>query len=302
VTIIDGNRIDRVFHLINPVAVTFLGLTIQNGQADDASSGGGGGILNQDANSTLTLDNCVLKDNRARRVGGGLANAGTATVLNSTMSGNQAMGSEVIFASGGGIYNVNTLHLLNVSLSNNFSLDTGGAVDNNGTATLTNVTLSSNIAAVGGGIFSDFSLTVINTTLANNSTGIENRGNASFKNSILASSTAGSNCTGNALISLGYNLDSGNSCLFNAAGDKANLDPLLGLLQDNGGSTWTHALQPGSPAIDAASSQDCPQTDQRGASRPADGNGDGSRACDIGAYEYEGSFNPFTYLPVIRRP
>jgi len=38
-------------------------------------------------------------------------------------------------------------------------------------------------------------------------------------------------------------------------------------LQDNGGPTWTHALLPGSPALDAAHSGGL-STDQRGGARP----------------------------------
>src|SRR5213083_3802448 len=50
----------------------------------------------------------------------------------------------------------------------------------------------------------------------------------------------------------GYNLssDDGGGYL-NGPGDQINTDPLLGPLQDNGGSTFTHALLRGSPAIDA---------------------------------------------------
>jgi uncharacterized repeat protein (TIGR01451 family) len=61
-------------------------------------------------------------------------------------------------------------------------------------------------------------------------------------------------------------------------------DPDLGGLLDNGGGAWTHALQAGSPAIDAGSCTDVAgatiEEDQRGLERPQ-----GSR-CDIGAYEY----------------
>ena len=51
-------------------------------------------------------------------------------------------------------------------------------------------------------------------------------------------------------------------------------------LADNGGSTWTHALLPGSPAIDAGDDAACPSTDQRDVARPQ------GLHCDIGAYEF----------------
>jgi formylglycine-generating enzyme required for sulfatase activity len=64
-------------------------------------------------------------------------------------------------------------------------------------------------------------------------------------------------------------------------------DAMLGLLADNGGDTLTHALLPGSPAIDAVPAVSCTvPTDQRGALRPivqvsAD------TPCDIGAFEVQ---------------
>jgi len=65
--------------------------------------------------------------------------------------------------------------------------------------------------------------------------------------------------------------------------------PILGLdtLADNGGPTRTHALLSGSPAIDRVASAGCqpPDTDQRGFLRPADGDSDGTAACDAGSFE-----------------
>ena len=46
----------------------------------------------------------------------------------------------------------------------------------------------------------------------------------------------------------------------------APIDPLLGPLADNGGLTLTHALQPGSPAIDRGDPA-APAQDQRGYGR-----------------------------------
>jgi hypothetical protein len=54
----------------------------------------------------------------------------------------------------------------------------------------------------------------------------------------------------------------------------------LGPLQNNGGPTRTHALLPGSPAIDSGSGEGAPTVDQRGFLRPF------GRAVDIGAFEY----------------
>ena len=45
--------------------------------------------------------------------------------------------------------------------------------------------------------------------------------------------------------------------------DKVGVDPLLMPLADNGGNTLTHALEKGSPAIDAANASVAPATDQR---------------------------------------
>jgi hypothetical protein len=65
----------------------------------------------------------------------------------------------------------------------------------------------------------------------------------------------------------------------NVPPNSSPIDPRLGPLVDNGGPTRTHALLLGSPAIDAASTPDCPTTDQRGVLRPQ------GAACDIGSYE-----------------
>jgi hypothetical protein len=58
------------------------------------------------------------------------------------------------------------------------------------------------------------------------------------------------------------------------------VDPLLGQLGDNGGSTDTMALGAGSPALDFAGACGL-TTDQRGLARPSGG------ACDSGAFEVQ---------------
>ncbi|MCP4421260.1 MAG: hypothetical protein GY805_32005 [Chloroflexi bacterium] len=66
-------------------------------------------------------------------------------------------------------------------------------------------------------------------------------------------------------------------------------DPQLDALKDNGGATFTHALLPSSPAIDAGDNDACPATDQRVFARPF------NNICDIGAFEL---VYPI-YLPLI---
>jgi hypothetical protein len=172
--------------------------------------------------------------------------------------------------------------LTNDTISNNTVSDNGGGIYNRADAIVLNVTLSGNIASgsgTGGNIYND------GASLA-------------IKNSILADSDTDGNCFNNDGIftSQGWNLDSGNTCGFNGNGDLTNTKPLLGPLQDNGGFTSTHALSFGSPAIDSGTNTGCPATDQRGFSRPLDGDSNGSTTCDIGSYEVN-SLSPPTVTP-----
>jgi len=66
-----------------------------------------------------------------------------------------------------------------------------------------------------------------------------------------------------------------------------DLDPEIGELNIQGGTTATHALRRTSPARDQGLTSHCAAADQRGFMRPTDGDGDGSAACDSGAYEAE---------------
>jgi CSLREA domain-containing protein len=295
-TIIDGNQHDRVFHVNVVSGVQLVDLTIQNGAApaEEADLYGGGGILNQ--NGTLEVQNAILSGNRAARTGGGLDNLSTAWLTNVTATGNSS-------EDGGAIFNSGTLNLNGVNLTDNTAANTGGGLDNQGDVTIINVTISGNSANLeGGGLFSDGYVTSLNVTIASNTTGVTNKAEIRFINTLVADSTVGDNCTGTgAFVSQGHNLDTGNTCKFNGPTDKSNSAALLGPLEDHGGNLWTHALLPGSPAIDQGGSLDCPLTDARGASRPADGNNDGQAVCDIGAHEQEAVFLSTVYLTLIVR-
>ena len=60
---------------------------------------------------------------------------------------------------------------------------------------------------------------------------------------------------------------------------RAPIDPLLGPLADNGGPTLTHAIQPGSPAVNRGDPA-APPRDQRGYGRLG--------VPDVGAFEFNG--------------
>ena len=69
-------------------------------------------------------------------------------------------------------------------------------------------------------------------------------------------------------MSLGYNLSSDDaSGILTGPGDRIRTNPMVGPLQNNGEHTLTHALLPGSPAIDTGNPSFAPPPffDQRGA-------------------------------------
>jgi predicted outer membrane repeat protein len=139
---------------------------------------------------------------------------------------------------------------------------------------ITNSTFSGNGASGGGG-------------------GIYGGTNVVLENSIVANSTAGGNCGGSIQNGLG------NLSYPDVTCPGTNRDPMLNALGNNGGPTQTMALRAGSPAIDSAvasncASQEVNNLDQRGYSRPVDGNGDKVAVCDMGAFEYLSAGPPST--------
>jgi predicted outer membrane repeat protein len=264
----------------------------------------GGGIYNADGGSTLT--NITFRINSAN-TGGGLADIGGNPNLNNiTFHNNHAANT------GGAIYSADSLsNLTQVTFSDNTAGQTGGAISIQSTgsddsqmsvADLTNVTFSGNSALQqGGAIYIWFSeVNLSNVTLSDNSAasggGISSEGAhlLQLRNVIVGNSSSEGDCvmdafsTVNATHSL-IESTGANACgLVNGVdGNLVGLDSLLDTLEDNGGDTRTHALLPGSPAIDAGTNTGCPPTDQRGEPRPQDGDGDGLPVCDIGAYERE---------------
>jgi len=173
----------------------------------------------------------------------------------------------------------------------------GGAIFNSaGTIVLTNCTITKNRAFGGtfGGLYGTnfghglgggISLWPSGTVFLFNTIVADNTGAKAGTNGIVASDGSGS------VLSLGHNLVGTTSGFSNfVASDLLNVSPQLGPLQDNGGTTPTHALLASSPAIDAGAPT-VQTLDQRGQPRsidnPAVPNQLGSDGTDIGAVEVD---------------
>jgi hypothetical protein len=302
--------------------VTIVNSKISNNTAEggfsvnDSYRGRGGGVFNDSGD--LTLVNSTITGNRSEggngSGGGGIFNdSGNVTITNSAISSNTAEGSYLQGGysgngSGGGIFNDSgNVTITNSTISSNaakspssFYQGTGNTYGGgiSGKVTVINSTISENKAeagspsqtvcfgkpgnSYGGGIWG--SGEIFNSTITGNTakggigcffddgigvgSGIANTDTMTITSSIVAGNADGDDIYGG-FTSGGNNL--------------IGIDPLLSPLQNNGGSTETHALLPGSPAIDAGSNPLGLLTDQRGAGF----NRTSGSQTDIGAFEVQ---------------
>jgi len=316
---IDGNHLGRVLVHNGEGTLTLDHLTLTNGSYLSGYYGGGciyafGSAVLQDStvsNCTLSLENYVAN-------GGGILVKHDLTLNSSVLSGNQALGNDkkthgggafvpgnlVVngswirdnstftvnnSASGGGLYVKGSAQVYASTISGNMARSSGG-IDVLGNATFSNSTISGNSAATShGGINVLGSLVLDNSTVAFNTHESIEFGAGVRAFGVLAHSSIVAN---NTSTENGHNVDllcsscfpSGSKNLITASNsdlplDTIAADPLLGPLADNGGPTHTHALLPGSPAIEAGSNIHGFPFDQRGHARVF------GFAPDIGAFE-----------------
>ena len=269
-TFIDGNASDRVLQVLGDSRLTLVDVTIKNGSTEGNSSNDGGGIF---VDGELTLIRSTITENRAVgefALGGGIFANGSVLIDRSTVSRNTADWN------GGGVHMARgPLTAERSTFSGNQSINGGGGAigaDSSviSTIVLREVTIADNTAVTASALHFEFDPSPVFDPV----------------NSLIQGTCAASTSS---VSSFGGNLESpGNTCGLNPSIDQVSVaDPGLDELQRAGGTTETHPLTAGSPAIDSGVLIGSLPTDQRGWSQPIDGDGDQAALPDSGASEYE---------------
>jgi polymorphic membrane protein len=314
---VDGNATSRVYEIASGESVTISGLTVTGGSASGTYPNNSGAGIYID-HASLVLDSCKINGNTATQWGGGVYSDGNFKGPNAmVVVTNSTLNSNIAEESGGGVYNDGAfagyahLEITNSTVSGNSAVEDGGGIYNAGNAgestlEVGNSTFSGNSAQLsGGGIYNygPFGIATVQireATFADNIAQSSGGGIYNFNHvgvgqvtidlgDTILKAGAGSGNISNDLgtvTSAGYNLSSDDGGGFlTGPGDQINTDPMLGLLQDNGGPTLTHRPLPGSPAIDAGDPSFIPPPlfDQRGPGFDRIMNG----RLDIGSFEVQ---------------
>lgn len=256
---ISGNNANRVFVIAGGASLTASRITLRNG------AGNGGAILNS---GTLNLSQCIIRECSGAGAGAIYSNSGASvlSLTDCTFTEN----ATTAFGTPAAVYAVGTASIRNCTFSGNSG--TSGIVVSQAVFTMVNCTITGNTAPQAFRNITTAQVNLRNTIISGNNVGVEvqNVGtNLNMENCLVGGGLPTIN---------GTNLN-------NIVGP-----PSVGPLQYNGGPTPTHALLPGSLAIDAGnnalavdgSNQPLP-SDQRGLGFPRVSYG----TVDIGAYEWQ---------------
>jgi len=302
---LDGDQASRVLLVDSGADVTLEGLIITRGQSPVTIDDGGGVSITDGA--SVAINNSVISDNTADDGGGVYIRNASLEIARTTITENLATRETGVSANGGGIAALSsTLSIADSTISFNAARAPNASLTARGAGVyavtsilnLDNVTISGNsTAAIGGGpttgAGAGIFISGVQPALIRNSTIVDNEISGigdgfratldtTLENTIVANTLGASvdDCAG--LVNAGVDsIIEDDDCGSSATQG----DPDLGPLSNNGGFTLTHLPNPGSIAIDGGNNATCLGADQRGLSRPIDGNSSGVAVCDIGAVE-----------------
>jgi hypothetical protein len=303
-TIIDAQHNSRIFFIESAAYDILEGLTLTGGDSALPGYGGGAVLFNSPGtlylkdsivtgNSSLTyggaiataphygygildVEGCTISGNSTTGsgYGGGAIDATRLRVSHSTISGNFTQGTN---ASGGGILAGSGLELIDSTVTGNHTQgagSNGGGIACEGSyfygpspgVLAENSTIAGNYTsganAVGGVVASQCSLTLTSSIVAGNHDSGPNPDLKPGTGSLTVANSLVGNDTGTSLTATGPTTPDAKGNFIGSATSPVN--PMLGMLQYNGGPTKTLALLPGSPAIDHGSNPLGLMTDQRG--------------------------------------
>ena len=317
---LNGNNTKRLFYFMSQSNLTLRRMTLTNGggQSSVVLVCGGGAILSD--NSVSRLEDVIVSNSRTFQnpggfcYGGGIYNTRSSamTVLRSRVEGNVNNPAN-IGALGGGIFNAGTMTISESSITSNINRPgSGGGIANLGGTTLNliNTTISGNSApgSDGGGIWNAGVVNATHSTIVNNlattfGAGVVTLSNSEIggaffnsRNSIYANNFSGENNTdfNGPMISGGYNfIENPNNAFItgDTTGNILGQDPQVQPLASVGnGITLAHKPSPSSPVIDKGKTFGI-FADQRSVNRPFDlggyPNAPGGDGADIGAIEMQ---------------
>jgi CSLREA domain-containing protein len=177
-------------------------LTINGGGADSTIVDGGGiaRVFAVQVAARVDMSDLTIRNGKGLPGddGGGIVNYGNLSLEDVTVSGNATRSDATLSADapGGGIFNAATLQLRNCRITGNSAADMGGGIHNKGIVTILQSTIADNTTATdrGGGISNFNKATIVFSTISGNSAtgaggGIENGGGLTLTHSTVSGNT-----------------------------------------------------------------------------------------------------------------
>jgi hypothetical protein len=269
-------------------------LTVTAGRATSIDGALGGGV--QAFGERLLIGGCRLTGNVANQGGAVFASSATTVqIADSVFDDNATENSGITNPWGAAIRAEGGLSLESSTVTANTGASAAYfAVDvrcYSGSVSILNSTIAANSCAGITTYNCDTNLSHV-TVADNANSGImlgsyDNSHTITVVNSIIAGNLLDCYLSPSTTVTFDHCLDGDDTCgLIGANGDLPMTDPQLLKLRGWGGPTPTMYPRPlVSPVIDAGNGAACYITDQRGAVRGGDGNGDGTSGCDMGAVE-----------------